>query len=292
VSISDCDAAAPMVGTGQQLLVSGTAFGQAERRLWSDLSRFGNSATGPALLVGRRRRRAGMLRAAIGRSLTALHPIRSLASGTRVGQKRACDRVWFGAAGCGSLQSAAFDKLANYGALYALLQMEFCSMTVRHFRLRAGRGFSCVVAMTLVAASASSLADEPLDPRVVAEAARRMQLSTEDVQQAALHGCDDGSTRAMYQCAEYWFISEDLAMNDLFKQLMEARKGKPQQKLLLKSQRAWLAFRDASCEFEASGYLGGTQAAVESAGCAKAATEARNKQLREYASCTADGGCP
>lgn len=87
-------------------------------------------------------------------------------------------------------------------------------------------------------------------------------------------------------------MSEDLTMNDLFKQLLEARRGRPQQQLLLKAQRAWLAFRDASCAFEASGYLGGSEASVDATTCARAATEARNAQLRSYASCSADVGCP
>jgi len=146
--------------------------------------------------------------------------------------------------------------------------------------------------MMLCIFSGGVLADEALDPRVVEEAARRMQMSVNDVREMALHGCDSGNTRDMGDCSNYWFIAEDLAMNDLFKQLMAARKGKPQQRLLLNAQRSWLAFRDASCEFEASGYLGGTLAPVEKLQCMKNATAIRNTQLRDYASCSADGGCP
>ena len=47
------------------------------------------SLMGRALLLGRRRRRAGMLRNAVGPVLTALHPARLPASGTHVGHLRA-----------------------------------------------------------------------------------------------------------------------------------------------------------------------------------------------------------
>ena len=140
--------------------------------------------------------------------------------------------------------------------------------------------------------SIKAMADESLDPRVVAEAARQMQLTEAEVRELALHGCDSASTYDMGGCSSYWFIAEDFTMNELFKQLMAGRKGKPQQKLLLSAQRSWLAFRDASCAFEASGYLGGTLAKVENLQCMTKTTESRNAQLREYASCSADGGCP
>lgn len=149
-----------------------------------------------------------------------------------------------------------------------------------------------LIAAVLCVHSLSAFAGDDLDPRVVEEAARRMRISIAEVRDKALHGCTSINTRDMGDCSYYWFIAEDLTMNDLFKHLMADRQGKPQQKLLLNAQRAWLVFRDASCHFEASGYLGGTGERVKAAQCMKVATEARNAQLREYASCTAAGGCP
>jgi uncharacterized protein YecT (DUF1311 family) len=140
--------------------------------------------------------------------------------------------------------------------------------------------------------SLAAIADEELDPRVVAAAVVQMKLPADKVRELALHGCDSGAPPDRRGCATYWFISEDLAMNDLLKQLMADRQGKPQQKLLQDSQRAWLAYRDASCEFEAAGNLGGALAPVDALQCRKTATELRNAQLRTYGACTADGGCP
>ncbi len=142
-------------------------------------------------------------------------------------------------------------------------------------------GLFCVAAM----------ADEELDPRVVAEAVKQMQLPADKVRELALHGCDSGITSDMRGCTNYWFVSSDLAMNDLVRQLAADRQGKPQQKLLLDSQRAWLAFRDTSCQFEASGLVG-AQASVSGFQCMKAATDARVGQLQGYAACSGNAGCP
>ena len=53
------------------------------------------TAMGRALPRGRRRRRAGMLRKAVGRGPTARHPTRLLASGTHVGHKPLFGHVRF-----------------------------------------------------------------------------------------------------------------------------------------------------------------------------------------------------
>jgi hypothetical protein len=41
-----------MIGIGHELLVAGTAFGQAERRLWSGLWRFGEFRYGSIAVSG------------------------------------------------------------------------------------------------------------------------------------------------------------------------------------------------------------------------------------------------
>jgi len=53
------------------------------------------SAMGRALLLGRRRRRAGMLRIAVARRRTTCHPASSPASATNVGQQQSVAAVRF-----------------------------------------------------------------------------------------------------------------------------------------------------------------------------------------------------
>ncbi|MEP6502072.1 MAG: lysozyme inhibitor LprI family protein [Betaproteobacteria bacterium] len=149
-----------------------------------------------------------------------------------------------------------------------------------------------LISLLLGLCAVAALADEALDPKVVAEAMRQLQQPAEKVRELALHGCDSAATADRRGCTQYWLISSDLAMSDLLRQLVADRSGRPQQKLLQESQRAWLAFRDAACQFEVSGYASGPQASLESLQCLKTATDTRNAQLQGYASCTAGAACP
>ena len=57
------------------------------------------------------------------------------------------------------------------------------------------------------------------------------------------------------------------------------------QKLLVDSQRAWIAFRDAQCAFQSSGVAGGGAYPMTLALCKAPLTCERVKQLKAYLAC-------
>jgi len=95
----------------------------------------------------------------------------------------------------------------------------------------------------------------------------------------------------MNLCAEYHFVAEDLRLNELYgKARAKLLKGTGMS-LLVKSQRAWLSFRDATCEYQSQGYEGGTLRASVALNCMNRLTVERSRQLEEHISCTTPG-CP
>jgi uncharacterized protein YecT (DUF1311 family) len=95
---------------------------------------------------------------------------------------------------------------------------------------------------------------------------------------------------SMNICAEYEFILSDLELNDAYKSAL-ANYVPSTAKLLVRSQRAWLSYRDKSCAFESSGLEGGSAHAFSTNICLRQLTLTRTKELQEYNSCTG-GGCP
>lgn len=64
-------------------------------------------------------------------------------------------------------------------------------------------------------------------------------------------------------------------------------------KLLQVSQRAWIAFRDAECEFATIDTAGGSTRPLIHAQCLQAMTETRTAQLDAYLNCQeGDLSCP
>jgi uncharacterized protein YecT (DUF1311 family) len=84
-------------------------------------------------------------------------------------------------------------------------------------------------------------------------------------------------------------------LNNTYRQLFAALKGKPGQALLKKSQEAWLRFRGLDCRYYVSG-LGQdapvqTHVSTDLTLCETARAETRIKELEDFIACT-DNGCP
>jgi uncharacterized protein YecT (DUF1311 family) len=107
--------------------------------------------------------------------------------------------------------------------------------------------------------------------------------------------CSDPQSNAeMKLCTEAGWKAADAALNDAYgKAIAEARetdafaKRQPGYKntsgnemLLRKSQGAWLAFRDANCNYHYHIYYGGSHAGLAYLICMRDMTEARLKELR------------
>ncbi|MGH6809784.1 MAG: lysozyme inhibitor LprI family protein [Ensifer adhaerens] len=107
--------------------------------------------------------------------------------------------------------------------------------------------------------------------------------------------CADASDQAtMNECADKAFKASDTELNALYKQI-EARLKDDQDKtkLLVSAQKAWIAFRDAECNFSAAGVAGGSVYPMIVLQCRDGLTQNRVKDFKNYLSCEeGDLSCP
>jgi len=96
------------------------------------------------------------------------------------------------------------------------------------------------------------------------------------------------------QCAQEELGTADEALNAAWKQVTAQLADSPDiRKLLTKSQKHWIAFRDAECDFRAATTIGGTIHPMLVAQCLTHLTEARTVQLSDYLRCEeGDMTCP
>ncbi|SFB29679.1 Uncharacterized conserved protein YecT, DUF1311 family [Pseudomonas sp. NFIX10] len=107
--------------------------------------------------------------------------------------------------------------------------------------------------------------------------------------------CADATTQGeMNQCAAKENKAADTELNSLYKQITARLKDNPEaKKMLVKAQRAWIGFRDAECEFSASGVEGGSVYPLIYNNCITAQTKARVEAFKTYLKCKeGDLSCP
>ncbi|MFL6660518.1 MAG: lysozyme inhibitor LprI family protein [Massilia sp.] len=102
----------------------------------------------------------------------------------------------------------------------------------------------------------------------------------------------NGSQHDINDCAALTFQKADKDMNLLYQRQLK-KLGKVNQERLRASQRAWLAYRDKACEYEAGpastqqSFWIGTDLL-----CRAKLTAERRDLLEQYTACDSDGGCP
>ncbi|WP_433736271.1 lysozyme inhibitor LprI family protein [Pseudomonas putida] len=107
--------------------------------------------------------------------------------------------------------------------------------------------------------------------------------------------CTNATDQAtMNQCAAQQHAAADKELNVLYQQITSRLKGNPDgKKSLVNAQRAWLAFRDAECEFSASGVGGGSVYPLIYGNCVTELTQSRVETFKTYLKCQeGDLGCP
>ena len=107
--------------------------------------------------------------------------------------------------------------------------------------------------------------------------------------------CDNANDQAtMNQCAAQQHAAADTELNALYQLISMRLKGQPdRKKLLVETQRAWIAFRDAECTFSASGVEGGSLFPLVYSNCTTDLTKARVQTFKNYLKCQeGDVGCP
>ncbi|HVG31305.1 MAG TPA: lysozyme inhibitor LprI family protein [Pyrinomonadaceae bacterium] len=92
--------------------------------------------------------------------------------------------------------------------------------------------------------------------------------------------CPEAHTQLdMNQCADAQYRKADAELNRAYQQLVRASGGSDAK--LKAAQLAWLKFRDAECDYEASAYEGGSMMPMVYSFCLRDATAARARQLRD-----------
>lgn len=150
--------------------------------------------------------------------------------------------------------------------------------------------------MVTVACSDSS----PAQPSATSSAAPRDPAASLDALVPGLSAlpfigsCSDGGTAALRECqADLSAKSERLLDQTLAELRSTALAGTDS--LLDDSQHAWLTYRDATCNYSAAQYEGGSIEPIISGACRIAATRDRIRQLQETCDkvpCTPPGWQP
>lgn len=107
--------------------------------------------------------------------------------------------------------------------------------------------------------------------------------------------CANASDQAtMNQCAGQAYKAADKELNTVYQQITGRLKNNPDsKKMLVTAQRAWIGFRDAECQFSASGVAGGSVYPLVYSQCLTAVTKARVEALKPYLQCEeGDLSCP
>jgi len=111
----------------------------------------------------------------------------------------------------------------------------------------------------------------------------------------AANECDNPQDQGtLTECADKAFRKSDADLNKLYKQIEARAKGDADKaKLLVTAQRAWIAFRDAECDFASSSSAGGSIYPMLVLQCRDGMTQARIKEFRAYLTCRDDDlQCP
>ncbi len=108
-------------------------------------------------------------------------------------------------------------------------------------------------------------------------------------------GCDDAQDQAtMTECAAKSLKASDAELNKLYKEIRgRLADDADTRKLLVSAQRAWIAYRDAECNFSASGVAGGSIYPMMQAMCLDTLTQRRVEDFKQYLNCEeGDPSCP
>jgi uncharacterized protein YecT (DUF1311 family) len=105
--------------------------------------------------------------------------------------------------------------------------------------------------------------------------------------------CGSGSQAEMNDCYGKAYKTSDAELNSLYRKITaQLKDDKDTTKLLVTAQKAWLAYRDAECNFTTAGSAGGTIYPMVQAICLDQLTTTRAAEFRAYLDCAAgDTSC-
>lgn len=91
----------------------------------------------------------------------------------------------------------------------------------------------------------------------------------------------DGNTSELKKCAADEYAIADKRLNQIYQQLIPKLRAEQKQRLI-QAQRTWIQFRDQTCRFESSSYLGGTAEGLFFTTCLTKVTRQRTQDLQQY----------
>jgi uncharacterized protein YecT (DUF1311 family) len=97
------------------------------------------------------------------------------------------------------------------------------------------------------------------DEDVIQVMARQTKLDPAEIRQH-YNSCDSGVTLTMKICGSYRWMVQDTRLNRVYRDTRATARERGYEASLLKSQKAWLAYRDALCSFEGEMGAGGGSA--------------------------------
>ncbi len=113
---------------------------------------------------------------------------------------------------------------------------------------------------------------------------------------SAAETCDKSSSSQadLNECYGKAYKKADSELNAIYKQINERLKDRPATaKLLVAAQKAWIAFRDAECNFSTSASAEGSIYPMTQAICLEGLTTRRIDELKNYLGCEeGDLSCP
>jgi uncharacterized protein YecT (DUF1311 family) len=128
----------------------------------------------------------------------------------------------------------------------------------------------------------SSICIAQPDEEVIHAMTRGTNLKAEEIRRD-YDACDNGTTSSMKICGAYRFTKQDLRMNRLYKAALSESKKLGYQADLVRAQRAWVAYRDAACDFEGRiGAGGGTAEGLYVLSCKEQLSAQRADRLEEF----------
>ncbi|MYM42201.1 lysozyme inhibitor LprI family protein [Duganella qianjiadongensis] len=102
---------------------------------------------------------------------------------------------------------------------------------------------------------------------------------------SAVANCEAPKTQVeMTECARQDYAEQDRKLNIAYAEY-RVRLRESQKKQLKDAQRAWIKFRDASCEFESSGVEGGSVYPMVRYLCLSEKTAIRLQEIKELSVC-------
>jgi uncharacterized protein YecT (DUF1311 family) len=139
-----------------------------------------------------------------------------------------------------------------------------------------------LIGQSAFAASEEDIIKKMINPNGLSEAQIREHYKS---------GCDTGAYVPMLTCGRFHYLYADAELNEAYQSLLKQLTTEKARVALKAAEKAWVIYRDATCEYETEGVSDGRFWSVYNFGCLTTVTEQRVSKLKEYLKCQ-DPGCP